>query len=114
VRFNAAGEEPNDYYNATQISADGRYIVLDSAATNLVQGDTNGQPDIFMVDRKRQSTRLITTGSSGEQSNGGSAWASIAPLGRVVAFSSDATNLLAEPDGNPYTHIFARTLDFEE
>jgi hypothetical protein len=31
-----------------------------------------------------------------------------------VAFSSDATNLLAEPDGNPYTDIFARTLDFEE
>ena len=42
-------------------------------------------------------------------------WLGLAMIGyAVVAFSSDATNLLAEPDGNPYTDIFARTLASEE
>lgn len=112
VRFNATGEEPNDYYQPTQISADGRYIVLGSRATNLVTGDTNGLSDVFVVDRKKNSTRLVSVGNGGEPSNGNSSeFASISPLGRVVVFASDATNLLPEPDGNPYTDIFARILD---
>ena len=35
----------------TRISADGRYVVFDSDATNLVPGDTNGQRDVFVHDR---------------------------------------------------------------
>ena len=33
------------------ISADGRYVAFQSYATNLVPGDTNAQPDIFVHDR---------------------------------------------------------------
>jgi hypothetical protein len=33
------------------LSADGRFVAFRSAATNLVDGDTNGWPDIFVHDR---------------------------------------------------------------
>ena len=32
------------------ISADGRYVAFGSGATNLVPGDTNGQPDVFVTE----------------------------------------------------------------
>lgn len=38
-----AGENPS-------ISPDGRYVVFDSMATNLVPGDSNGLPDVFVRD----------------------------------------------------------------
>ncbi|MFG0318035.1 MAG: TolB family protein [Planctomycetota bacterium JB042] len=38
----------NDESFAPTISGGGRYVVFHSRATNLVAGDTNGQPDIFL------------------------------------------------------------------
>ena len=34
-----------------RISSDGRWVAFDSAATNLVAGDTNGVTDVFLLDR---------------------------------------------------------------
>ena len=34
-----------------RISGDGRWIVFESEATNLVAGDTNGVTDVFLFDR---------------------------------------------------------------
>jgi hypothetical protein len=34
----------------SSMSAGGRYVVFDSDATNLVEGDTNGWTDIFVRD----------------------------------------------------------------
>lgn len=42
------------------MSADGRYIVYDSTATNAVVGDTNGVGDIFMYDVQTNTTTLIS------------------------------------------------------
>jgi Tol biopolymer transport system component len=106
VAFNAAGEEPNDYYNPTHISADGRLIVFDSPATNLIANDTNGLTDVFVLDRATRAARLVSVGPGGRQSDGPSEYASISANGRVVAFRSDATNLLPRDDGNPWTDIF--------
>ena len=44
------GDSPLSYTFGPQISADGKYIVFESAATNLVVGDANYAPDIFRVD----------------------------------------------------------------
>lgn len=74
------------------ISADGRYVVFESSATNLVAGDTNGDRDIFVHDRATGSTSRVSVTSTGAQadSSHGSTAPSISADGRYVAFVSDA------------------------
>ena len=77
-----------------RVSADGRYVVFDSFAPNLVPGDTNGLTDVFLRDRTAHTTTRISVSATGQQSNGSSYWASISPDARFVAYTSDATNLV--------------------
>jgi len=50
VSTNLNGENPNGVSLAQAISADGRIILLESVATDLVANDTNGVQDVFMRD----------------------------------------------------------------
>jgi Tol biopolymer transport system component len=43
-----AGVQANGHSNGAAISADGRHIAFASDATNLVAGDTNNEPDMFV------------------------------------------------------------------
>ena len=52
ISTDAAGTQANGGSLWGGISADGRYIVFDSAASNLVAGDTNGHDDIFLKEHK--------------------------------------------------------------
>lgn len=45
-----AGSEPNADSFDPDISDDGEHVVFTSAATNLVAGDRNGAPDVFVAD----------------------------------------------------------------
>ena len=49
------------------ISADGRFVVFDSSATNLVAGDTNGAPDTFVRDRLSGATERVSVDSDEQQ-----------------------------------------------
>lgn len=51
VNVGPGGVLPNaqDYLDYCKISGDGRYMVFESAATNLVSGDTNGVRDTFVA-----------------------------------------------------------------
>ena len=40
------------------MSADGRFVAFDSAASNLVAGDTNGVSDVFVRDRGADTVRF--------------------------------------------------------
>lgn len=77
------------------ISADGRYVVFQSRATNLVAGDTNDQSDIFLHDRVMRTTVRVSTSSAGTQGSDESNTASISRDGRHIAFMSTAPNLVA-------------------
>ncbi len=93
------------------ISADGRYLVFWSDATNLVPGDTNGIPDLFIRDTQRGTTTLVNVSSRGEQANGYS-WIgpnAVSADGRYVAFTSDASNL-ARGDTNNAEDVFVRDI----
>lgn len=70
------------------ISADGRYVAFVSDASNLVAGDTNGAPDVFLRDRLLGTTVRISNKSDGSQSNGVSFAPSISGDGRRIVFSS--------------------------
>ena len=88
------------------ISADGRYVAFWSVATNLVNGDTNGQADIFLRDTVKNTTSRISVDSNGNQGNGESGDSSISDV-RYVAFSSAASNLVSG-DTNGQVDIFLR------
>ena len=83
---------PNDH--GAPLSADGRFVAFTSAATNLVPGDTNGQSDVFVHDRRTGTTERVSVDSAGTEANGWSERPSISTDGRFVAFCSYATNLV--------------------
>lgn len=84
------------------LSADGRYIVFASKASNLVPGDTNGLPDVFWRDMVSRTTRLVSVSLAGTSGNSGSSRPSISADGKVVAFQSLATDMVA---GDPVDAI---------
>jgi Tol biopolymer transport system component len=91
-----------------QVSADGRYVVFQSCASNLVFGDTNDTCDIFIRDRLFGTTEIVSLSSAGELANDGSTGGpTISDDGRFVAFSSLASNL-APGDANATYDVFLR------
>jgi Tol biopolymer transport system component len=99
------GMEGNYGSGSPSISAEGRYVVFSSAASNLVSGDTNNVGDIFVHDRQTGQTSRVSIASDGSQGNGASYMASISTDGRYVAFSSVASNLVGD-DTNGVADIF--------
>jgi Tol biopolymer transport system component len=89
------------------ISADGRYIVFVSSASNLALDDSNGLWDIFVYDQANGQTELASVASDGTQSNGPSSYASISADGRYVAFVSAGSNLVPD-DTNGFEDVFVR------
>ena len=87
------------------ISADGGIVAFPSSATNLVRDDRNGLQDVFVRDRSTGRTTRVSEGHGGEPDA-----ASLASLvsgdGRIVVFSSSASNLVAD-DRNEALDVFA-------
>ncbi|MGO8741137.1 MAG: hypothetical protein ACLQUR_01910 [Limisphaerales bacterium] len=78
------------------ISADGRYVVFISAATNLATGPINTNANVFRRDLQTATTVLVSVGTDGvSPGNGDASGLVISPDGRYVAFLSSATNLVA-------------------
>lgn len=86
------------------LSTDGRYVVFESTATNLISGDDDGAADVFIHDRQAKTTALLSVGPEGA-GNGPSARPAITPDGRYVVFHSEADNLV-EDDGNGVSDVF--------
>lgn len=105
VSKSSAGVQGNDDSWTNSLSADGRYVAFDSAATNLVTGDTNGKWDVFVRDLRKGKTERVSESSSGAQGNGNSGLPTLSADGRYVVFESDASNLVAG-DTNGKADIF--------
>src|SRR5262249_25240457 len=77
---------------------EGRYVAFQSSAVGL--GTSLGKKrQIFWRDRNTGETKLISTGTAGEEGNGDSFAPAISLDGQFVAFESTATNLV-EMDTN--------------
>ena len=107
VSFGSAGNQGNRNSYRPSISAGGRFVAFTSFASNLVPGDTNSTPDIFVRDTLTNTTTRVSIDSAGNQANDASDWASISADGRFVAFDSDASNLVPG-DTNSTPDIFVR------
>lgn len=96
------------------MSGNGRFVAFTSNATNVVTGDTNGFADVFVEDTCigasagcTPSTTRVSLANDGSQANADSHVASISQDGRFVAFTSEATNLVAS-DTSPFPKVFIR------
>jgi Tol biopolymer transport system component len=95
VSVDSAGNEGNNASFFASISANGRFVAFVSSASNLVLGDTNGLPDVFVHDRKTGTTTRVSVDSDGSEGNNRSFFSpSISATGRFVAFTSVASNLV--------------------
>jgi hypothetical protein len=107
------GSQANDNlygsYDPPGISADGRYVVFGSRATNLVAGDTNASPDVFLHNRAAGTTTRLSVDSDGTQGNNESSKVSMSGDGGYVAFHSAATNLVAG-DTNASYDVFVASI----
>ena len=83
-----------------QISDDGRYVVYESAATDLIAGDKNGKYDIFQYDMVAGTNTRVAHGLDGEESNGHSFSPDISADGAHVVFLSEASNLVENDTNN--------------
>jgi Tol biopolymer transport system component len=96
-------------FSAQPISQTGRYLAFASDADNVVAGDTNQYPDVFVRDLWTGSNTLVSVGLNGAGANGISFNPAINSGGRYVTFSSAATNLIAG-DTNNSVDVFVRDL----
>jgi Tol biopolymer transport system component len=97
------------------VSADGRYVVFSSFATDLADADTNPVLDVFVRDMQAGTTRLVSATVGDVVGNAGSGLSGLAGAheisddGRYVVFTSLATNLVGEPS-NGVQQIYRKDL----
>src|SRR5208282_6674602 len=91
------------------ISTNGQFALFESAANNLVAGDTNGVNDVFVRDLVASVTTLVSVSTNGGAANGVSRSSVMTPDGRYVAFVSAASNL-TPGDTNGIPDVFVRDL----
>lgn len=104
------GSEANyDSYNA-KISGNGKYVVFQSRASNLVESDTNGTySDIFRYDVENEVIELVSLSSLGVQdSNDSSEIPAISKDGNIIAFFADAN--LSDVDTDTRDDIYVRNM----
>lgn len=113
------GDAPNGASGAPAISANGKVVAFESAASNLVADDGNSAPDVFRRDRDAGKTTLVSVTPDGHAGAGQSRLPAISADGRMVAFQSTADDLvslgaavadahLAASAPTPQTEIYER------
>jgi Tol biopolymer transport system component len=103
----ASGAPANAASDSPDISADGRFIAYHSAASDIVPGDTNDVPDVFIYDRLTGTTTLLTSSRFGPWSASNRSMDPIFSAdGKVLFFESAASDLL-EHDFNNQLDVFA-------
>jgi len=83
----------NSYYGL--LSGNGRWVLFNSDAGNLVAGDDNGSRDLFLHDRMTGETRRVSVAADGTQADAPCYvyGASLSGSGRFATFNSSATTL---------------------
>lgn len=100
-----AGASWSEDAHIPDISADGRWVAFTSPANDLVPGDSDDGDDIFLVDTSTGALSLVSVNSNGEKGNGDSDRLALSADGRLIAFYSQASNLVPD-DTNDRGDIF--------
>lgn len=95
---NSAGEVANAAAIAPGLDASGRFLVFQSAATNLASGDRWPGTDVFVLDLEDGEVVLVSQPAAGGQADGDSFLPSISADGRRIVFLSSARLVPDDPD----------------
>jgi len=109
VSVDSAGNQANGVSSHPVISTDGRYVVFESLASNLVADDTNGVGDLFIHDTVLGDTNLLSRDTAGNLGNAHTAMPSFSGDGLLVALATDANNLVTG-DANGVSDVIAMSL----
>ncbi len=107
VNLGPALEQANFGSFNPRVSADGRFVVYASDATNLVPSDTNARTDVFVFDRQSGLTRRVSVSTEGAQGNNTARMPGISPDARHIVFEASSDNLVPG-DTNTFGDIFHR------
>jgi alpha-tubulin suppressor-like RCC1 family protein len=108
----AGDTEPDNESYSPSISKDGRYIAYSSTATNITGDATGGEEKIFVYDRIADTTDFVSHDLGGTEGNANSTYPAISGDGSLVAFYSDATNLVPDDtNGVKDVFVYDRGLD---
>lgn len=113
VTNNSGGAQANGSSGGAIFSGNGRYVLFNSSASNLVANDANnGQyvADVFVKDLVTGAIQLVNTSSAGVQALGNSVANDISSDGRYVLFTSTANNLLTNASFPDYEKVFLKDL----
>lgn len=104
----AGGGATNDHSGSPVISANGRFVAYVSLAANIVPGDANGFPDVFVRDLQTGATSLVSVSTGGAIANSFSSDPAISADGRYIAFTSFADNLIVGDTNRFNSDVFLR------
>jgi Tol biopolymer transport system component len=107
VSLSSNGGQGNSSSGDPVLTADGRYVMFSSAASNLVDADTNGHFDVFVRNMRTGRTELVSVGPGGRQGDADSSNAWPSADGRYVLFNSYASNFGAR-DTNGELDVYVR------
>jgi Tol biopolymer transport system component len=110
VTVTPAGLPTQGWSWSAQLSDDGRHVVFNSFAQDLVASDASPYADTFVRDRVAGTTTIASVDSAGQPSNGWGWFARISADGRVVAFVSSAANLVPVDANGHLDDVFVRDL----
>jgi Tol biopolymer transport system component len=93
-----------------QMTPDGRWIVFESVASNLVTDDINNGSDVFLRDVQGNATVVVSVSATNDQAAAGASFSpSISADGNRIAFVSTATELVTDR-ANPLGDVYVRDL----
>jgi Tol biopolymer transport system component len=94
------------------ISGDGRWLLFETSATNLMHAETRQRVDIVLRDRLNGTLRAVSQPRAERDSTNGEKGSVISADGRVVAFVSHDSHLVDGVDANGFQNdVYVLTLE---
>ncbi len=104
VSVAGGGAQGNGASSSPDLSDDGRFAAFISEGSNLIAGDTNGQPDVFLLDRHLDAIVRINLGPGPAQAGDWSDHLRLSSDAQYAVFRSAANNLV--PVDTSWENVF--------
>jgi len=105
------GAQPNGEIYEASTSPNRRFLVFTSDASNLVAGDTNGAPDVFVKDNTLNTVTRVSVLADGSEADAASYEPSISDNGQYVAFTTDSDLFDQDNDFNFASDVYVVNRD---
>ena len=109
VSQSSTGSQGNSHSYCQSISRDGRFVAFITQSTNLTLGDS-GVYNLYLRDRQRGLAVRVDLATNLDEANAATDSCGVTSDGRMVAFSSGATNLVPN-DGNNSEDVFVHDMN---